>query len=255
MIYNVTDITDGDVTFAGRSLGGSSIVADEDVVDAMLAGEVVASSGVGDARPGRARPLPRRLRRRRGGRDQPVHGGLLWPRRGARSRGALPARPPLHDRATGRPGRRRQRDEDVRPAHRGSRQRSRAGRARRPLRGTVRRRAAPAVPPIGGGLRDARRRRCRAACGATGSATPATGCSRSPATSTRTCSSISPAGTSVPCPRPVVPSSGSTSSRHRRPGSWNARSRPAPAPRVHWTCCTRCRSSRSTRPTWQPRPL
>ncbi len=48
VIYNVTDITDGDVAFAGRSLGGSSIVADEDVVDAMLAGEVVASSGVGE---------------------------------------------------------------------------------------------------------------------------------------------------------------------------------------------------------------
>src|SRR6185295_19280119 len=48
VIYNITDITDGDVAFAGRSLGGSSIVADEDVVDAMLAGEVIASSGVGE---------------------------------------------------------------------------------------------------------------------------------------------------------------------------------------------------------------
>ena len=48
VIYNVTDITDGDVAFAGRSLGGSSILADEDVVDAMLAGEVVASSGIGE---------------------------------------------------------------------------------------------------------------------------------------------------------------------------------------------------------------
>ena len=48
VIYNVTDITDGDVAFAGRSLGGSSILADDDVVDAMLAGEVVASSGIGE---------------------------------------------------------------------------------------------------------------------------------------------------------------------------------------------------------------
>ena len=48
VIYNVTDISDGDVAFAGRSLGGSSILADDDVVDAMLAGEVVASSGVGE---------------------------------------------------------------------------------------------------------------------------------------------------------------------------------------------------------------
>ena len=61
-------------------------------------------------------------------------------------------------------------------------------------------------------------RQVSSACGATGSATPATGCSRSRATSTRTSSSISPAGTSARCPRPVVPSTGSTSSRHRRPG-------------------------------------
>ena len=51
VIYNVTDITDGDVSFAGRSLGGSSLVADSDVVDAILAGEVVTSSGVGNLGP------------------------------------------------------------------------------------------------------------------------------------------------------------------------------------------------------------
>ncbi len=48
VIYNVTEISDGDVSFAGRSLGGSSLLADGDVVDAMFAGEVVAASGVGD---------------------------------------------------------------------------------------------------------------------------------------------------------------------------------------------------------------
>ncbi len=48
VIYNVTDISDGDVAFGGRSLGGSSLLADADVVDAVLAGEVVTSSGVGD---------------------------------------------------------------------------------------------------------------------------------------------------------------------------------------------------------------
>ena len=51
VIYNVTDITDGDVAFAGRSLGGTSLVADADVVDAILAGEVVTASGVGDLGP------------------------------------------------------------------------------------------------------------------------------------------------------------------------------------------------------------
>ncbi|HWM19001.1 MAG TPA: insulinase family protein [Ilumatobacteraceae bacterium] len=51
VIYNVTDITDGDVAFAGRSPGGSSLVADADVMDAILAGEVVTSSGVGDLGP------------------------------------------------------------------------------------------------------------------------------------------------------------------------------------------------------------
>ena len=65
VIYNVTDITDGDVSFGGRSLGGSSLLADADVVDAVLAGEVVTSSGVGDLGPVDARPVPRRHRRLR----------------------------------------------------------------------------------------------------------------------------------------------------------------------------------------------
>jgi zinc protease len=51
VIYNVTEIADNEVSFAGRSLGGSSLVADDDVVDAMLAGEVVAESGVGGLGP------------------------------------------------------------------------------------------------------------------------------------------------------------------------------------------------------------
>ena len=122
VIYNVTDISDGDVAFAGRSLGGSSIVADDDVVDAMLAGEVVGVEWSRRARPGRARSLPRRRRRRGDGSDRPVHGGLLGSRRGARPRSALPAREPLHDPPACRPGRARQRGADVPAAHRGSRE-------------------------------------------------------------------------------------------------------------------------------------
>ena len=94
VIYNVTDITDGDVSFGGRSLGGSSLLADADVVDAVLAGEVVTSSGVGDLGPVE---LDRYLADADvfvTGVDRPVHGGPVRSRRDARPRGPVPARAP-----------------------------------------------------------------------------------------------------------------------------------------------------------------
>ena len=185
VIYNVTDITDGDVAFAGRSLGGSSIVADADVVDAMLAGEVVAASGVGDL--GQVE-LDRFLADADvavGGAIGPYTEGFVGSRRDARPRGAVPARAPLHDRSHESTGRARQRREHVPTARRGSR---RAIPARRLVAlyeeryGDEPRLQYLPSPEDFATLDAAGVERC----GATGSAMPATGCSRSRATSTRT---------------------------------------------------------------------
>ena len=232
VIYNVTDITDGDVAFAGRSLGGSSIVADDDVVDAMLAGEIIASSGVGEL-------SQIELDRFLANADVDVTGAIGPYTEGFSGRAAAPdlevlfqlvnlymTQPRVDAVAVDNVARTYRpliEDPGSDPGWPGSSRSTRNGTATSRVCSTSRRRTPSrrSMPQVS------------SVCGATGSAMRATGCSCSPATSTRTCSSISPAGTSEHCPRPVVPRTGSTSSHHHRPGSWNARSRPAPAPRAH----------------------
>ena len=193
VVLNPTAIADNDIYFSATSPGGLSLVDDADVPDALNAVAVVTSSGIGELD---AVQL-----------DTVLSGAAieLYPSIGQTSEDFVGTSTTddlelllqlvnLYMSAPRvRSGRTRLDGQVVAVLRRRSEQRSRPGRVHRVLRRSVRRRATLPGDPDGRRARRSRSRRPSSGCGAIGSRTPATGCSRCRETSTSNRRPTSPA--------------------------------------------------------------